>query len=105
LEANAILHLAIGADIDRWRDRPGVIVLARADGRTRLQRAIFRARRADGIATLRRTGHADLVADFRDNTWAVPADARFPASVRLDANDMIHIGDRAVVFVLPFPGT
>ena len=38
---------------------------------------------------------------FEDNTWAVAGDARFPASVRADAADMVRLGDRAVVFVKP----
>jgi hypothetical protein len=98
---DATLHLAIGTDIARWRAMPGATAIAEADGRTRLQRALFRARRADAIATLRRIGRADLVQSFEDNTWAVPGDARFPASVQADAADMVLLGDRAVVFVQP----
>jgi hypothetical protein len=103
-EADAALHLAVGDDIGRWRKEPGAVEVAHADGRTPVLRALFRSRRADAIATLRRIGRADLVAGFLDNTRAVPGDLRYPASVRADADVMIAVGDRAAVFVQPVTG-
>ena len=37
-EADAEIHLSVGADMDSWEDRPGFERVAYADGRTDAQR-------------------------------------------------------------------
>jgi hypothetical protein len=97
-----LIHLAIGEeDIARWRAEPTAVAVATADPRTGTQRLLSRRLLDQGVEVLRDAGLDDLIAGYESNAWLAVSDTRLPMEARELARSRVHLGERAVVFVVP----
>jgi hypothetical protein len=103
-EATAVVHLATGAHIDRARQVPGAVEVARADPRTAAERAEFDALRAQVGDDLVAAGLGDLIPRVDGNLFGAALHPDLDPATRRRIGRMLDLGAPVAVFVAP-PGT
>jgi hypothetical protein len=99
-EADAEIHLSVGADMDQWEGRPGYTRVAYVDGRTEAERAEFERLRAQVIADLEADGRTDLVPMVDMSLFGLYFETRSgPTHDRVSA--MLDLGLPVAVYVGP----
>jgi hypothetical protein len=99
--ASAEVHLSVGTDIDEWRGRPGVRLVAYSDPRTPAQRAEYRRLRREVIAALGAEGLAPLVPAVDRSLFTTAIDLRVSERARRKMVRMTEIGLPRAVFIGP----
>jgi hypothetical protein len=99
--ATAVVHLAIGADIQTWRAVSGVKQVAYADPRSPSERAEYDRLRSQVVRELRRAGLSELVPQLERAPGAAAFDPRLPAPVARKLSRMLSLGLPEAVFVAP----
>ena len=100
-DAAAEVHLAVGADIDTWRARPGANEVAYVDPRSPGERAEFERLRREVIRDLRAAGLFALVPAVDNSLFTTIIDVRVPARPRALMTRMRDLGLPTAVFVAP----
>jgi hypothetical protein len=103
-EATAVVHLAVGPDIQTWRAKPEVEQVAYVDPRTRPERAAYERLRAQVVDDLEAAGLPDVVRAIDENLFSASLDPRVPKRPRGLMVRMLGLGLPSAVFVGP-PGT
>jgi len=103
-EATAEVHVALGSDIEAWRDRPGARQVAHVDPRSRRDRAEYARLRGEIVDELAAAGLDDLARGVDENLFNTSLDPRVPEGARLRMMRMLSLGLPAAVFVAP-PGS
>jgi hypothetical protein len=99
--ATAVVHLSVGADIDLWRTRPGVVQVSYYDPRSKAQQAEYKGLRARVVDDLRAIGRDDLVPNVDGNVFTSSLDPRVPEPDRALLSRMVGLALPAAVFVGP----
>jgi hypothetical protein len=99
--ADAQLHLATGAYIERWRALPDAVEVATYDPRTDADRAEFAAVRTRLIDRLRDEGLDELVPLVDENLFGISVDVRLSAADHADLARLIELGQPMAVFIAP----
>ena len=99
--ADAQVHLATGAYVERWREVPGAVEVATYDPRTDADRAEFAAVRARLIERLRDEGLDELVRLVDENLFGISVDVRLSRADHEDLARLIDIGQPMSVFIAP----
>ena len=100
-EATAQIVLVTGRYLSEFRARPDAVEIAYVDPRSDRDVARFDGLRDDVISSLRALGFDDMVPLVDDNLFALAVDARLPAELRREVDEMLAIGTPTAVFVLP----
>jgi hypothetical protein len=103
-DATAMVHLATGSFIERWRDREGVVEVAHVDPRTPDEQAEFARLRDQVLADLAAAGLDDLVPVVDGNLFGASLDPRLDDETHQRMGRMLDLGIPISVFVAP-PGT
>jgi hypothetical protein len=98
-DAAAQVHLAVGADIDDWRARPGVSEVVRVDPRTPAERAESDRLRREVDADLRARGLGELVGKIDTSLYAAITNPRMPAADRAKLRRIGDLDLPAAVFI------
>jgi hypothetical protein len=102
-DADAQIHLATGAYIDRWRAVPDAVEVAMYDPRTPAQRAEYVEVRERFIGRLATEGLDELVPLVDTNLFGISTDVRLSAADQVDLSTLIAIGQPMAVFIAPPP--
>jgi hypothetical protein len=100
-EADAEIHLSVGADMDSWEDRPGFERVAYADGRTDAQREDYERLRAQVIEDLQAAGRDDLVPWVDSNPFGLSFETRGDGAIHDRVVAMLDLGLPMAVYVGP----
>lgn len=100
-QADAQVHLATGAYVERWRAIPGVVEVAAYDPRTDADRAEFATVRERLIERLRAEGLDELVPLVDENLFGISVDVRLSTADHADLGRLIEIGQPMAVFIAP----
>ncbi len=100
-DATAVVHLATGFHVERWRAKPGVEEIAFIDPRTPAQRTEYEALRELVISELRSVGLEDRLVDVDENLFAVAIDSRATKVAQDAMTRMLDLGLPTAVFVAP----
>ncbi len=96
-DATAEIHMAVGNDIERWRDRPDAREVAYTDRRSPAQRARYERLRTELAGALADAGMA--TDDIDDRLVNIAFDPAGTPEVKRLVNQMATIGQPAAVFV------
>lgn len=99
--ATAVVHLATGTSIDRWRSRPEAVEVAWADHRSDEERAEFHRLRSEVLASLVASGRDDVVVLVDGNLFGAALDTEVDTHTRRQMSRMLQIGVPYAVFVAP----
>jgi len=99
--ATARIVLATGSNVERLRSVPGAVEIVHFDPRRAADRAEQARLRHEVIATLRRLGLHDLVAQVDDNLFGVAIDERVPRSTQEQMGRILDLGAPLSIFVAP----
>ncbi len=97
------MHLAVGENLQSWRQKPGVTEVAYVDPRTRRQRELYERLRSGLIRELRVSGLSDLIPVLDDNLYAVTFNPRVSKAIEERIDQLAGLGFPTAVFVGP-PG-
>jgi hypothetical protein len=100
-DATAIVHLAVGDDIQAWRAKPGAQQLAYFDPRSARQRLAYQRIRAQVIAELQAAGFASQVPAIDTNLVGVSLNQSIPSGIREHLSEMSNLGLPVAVFLAP----
>lgn len=100
-EATAVVHLATGFHVERWRAKPEVQEVAFVDPRTPSEREEYARLRALVIDELRRVGLEERLVDVDENLFAAAIDSRVPPAAQDAMTRMLDLGLPTAVFVGP----
>lgn len=100
-EATAVVHLATGFHVERWRAKPGVVEIATVDPRDDAERVEYAELRAGVIAELTRVGLEERLVDVDENLFAVAIDSRVPEASQDAMARMLDLGLPTSVFLAP----
>jgi len=100
-EADAEVHLAVGADMDTYENRPGFERVAYVDPRTQAERDDYERLRARIIEDLQTAGHDDLVPWVDTNAFGLFYDARAGGATHDRVAAMLELGSPTAVYVGP----
>jgi hypothetical protein len=100
-EATALVHLAVGPEIDKWRAMPGARRVAYVDVRTAAQRKEYQRLRAEVFHELRAVHRANAIAEVEGSLFTSIFDTSLPPHARALMQRMFAIGLPAAVFVGP----
>lgn len=100
-DATALVVLATGDNVDRWRQRREAVEVAYIEPRDAGERAEFTRLRAAVIDELRADGLDDLVPLVDDNLFAASVDERVSDRAERGMARMLQLGDRTAVFIAP----
>lgn len=103
-DAAAMVTLANGPWIERWRRTPGAVEVAFVDPRSPAETEAFEQLRSGAINGLRDAGLDELVPLVDGNLFGASIDARLPPEVEDRLARMLDLGLPTAVFVSP-PGT
>ncbi len=98
-EASLEAHIAIGSDIDRWREQPGFEEVAFHDTRSARERSDFARLRRQVIAGLESAGLSEKVDEVDTNLFFLGLDEDVPKRIREMVADMHELGLPGAVFV------
>ncbi|HET6664607.1 MAG TPA: hypothetical protein VFG94_10130 [Acidimicrobiales bacterium] len=100
-DATALVVLATGHNIDRWRERPEAVEVAYVEPRDARERAEFTRLRTIVIDDLRADGLDDIVPLVDDNLFGASIDERVSDRAQRLMTRMLELGERTAVFVAP----
>jgi hypothetical protein len=100
-DATALVVVATGGNVDRWREKPGSVEAAYVEPRNAAERQQFGVLRAAVIDDLRADGLDDLVQSVDGNLFAASIDARVSDRAQRLMTRMLELGDRTAVFIAP----
>jgi hypothetical protein len=100
-DATALVVLATGANVDRWRAQPAAVEVAHVDPRDAAERTEFAGLRRAVIDELRADRLDDLVPLVDGNLFGASIDERVPERAQRQMTRMLELGDRTAVFVAP----
>jgi hypothetical protein len=100
-DATAVVLLATGNKIDRWRQRSEALEVAYVEPRGAHERAEFARLRADVIDELRADGLDDLVPLVDGNLFGASIDERVSDRARSWMTRMLELGEPTAVFIAP----
>jgi hypothetical protein len=100
-EADAQIHLSVGADMERWEDEPGFERVAYADGRTEAEREEYERLRAQVIEDLEAAGRDDLVEWVDTNSFGLYFETRDEGELGDRVDDLVDLGLPMAVYVGP----
>jgi hypothetical protein len=102
-DAYAEVHLAIGADIERWRRKPGAKEVAASDPRTPAQRRESQRLIAEVKQDLRDRGLERLVPAVDNSIYAAIVDPDMPRSAQAKLRRIGDLDLPHAVFIAPPP--
>jgi hypothetical protein len=100
-DATALVVLATGANIDRWRAQPAALEVVYVEPRDRTEQAEFARLRTAVIDELRADGLDDLVPLVDGNLFGASIDERVSDHAQRLMTRMLELGDRTAVFIAP----
>jgi uncharacterized membrane protein len=100
-DSTAVVHLATGFHVERWRAKPDVVEIATVDPRSPEERIEYERLRASVLDDLRAVGMTDRLVDVDENLFAVAIDNRAPTSAQDAMTRMLDLGLPTSVFVGP----
>jgi hypothetical protein len=100
-EADALVHLANGFHLERWREKPGIREIATFEPRSPAEIEEFERLRSEVIADLREIGVEDRIVDVDENLFAAAIDTRIPKATQDKMGRMLDLGLPTAVFVGP----
>jgi hypothetical protein len=100
-EATAVIHLAVGPEIDRWRSQPGARELAYLDDRSPAEREEYVRVHRELVSGLKAAGRADLAGQVDTILLAVAMDPDVPPGTTAKAERLMEIGLPTAVFLGP----
>jgi hypothetical protein len=100
-DATALVVLATGANIDRWRAQPAALEVAYVEPRDAAEQAEFAGLRRSVIDELRAGGLDDLVPLVDGNLFGASIDERVSDRAQRLMTRMLELGDRTAVFIAP----
>jgi hypothetical protein len=100
-EADALVHLANGFHLERWREKPGIREIATFEPRSEAEIEEFERLRSEVIAELRDIGVDDRIVDVDENLFAAAIDTRIPKATQDKMGRMLDLGLPTAVFVGP----
>ena len=98
-DATAVVHLAVGQDVDVWRAIPGAREVAFVEPRSRRGAEEYARLRAEVIGDLEDAGLADLAAGVDRTVFLTATTDRVPRPIRDRMQRLIDLGLPNVVFV------
>jgi hypothetical protein len=100
-EADAVVHMAVGADMDNYEDRPGFERVAYVDPRTEAERAEYERLRARIIEDLEAAGLDELVSWVDTNGFGLFYEPEVPGATHDLVAAMLDLGSPTAVYVGP----
>ena len=100
-DADALVHLANGFHLERWRAKPGMVEVATFEPRSPEEIEEFERLRAEVIAELEESGVEDRIVDVDENLFAAAIDRRIPKATQDKMGRMLDLGLPTAVFVGP----
>lgn len=100
-QADAEVHLAVGADMDNYENRPGFERVAYVDPRTEAERDEYERLRARIVEDLQAAGHDDLVPWVDTNGFGLFYEPRVGGATHDRVAAMLDLGSPAAVYVGP----
>lgn len=100
-EATAVVHYAVGPDIDVWAAKPGAVLVREVDPRSPAELAEATRLRAEIDRRLRAGGRGDLVPTLDANLFAATFQPGVPEDAQRLMLRLLDIGLPAAVFVAP----
>ena len=100
-EATALVHLATGFHVERWRAKPGMVEVASVDPRSPEERVEYERLRVSVLDELRRVGLDERLVDVDENLFAVAIDSRVPKAAQDAMTRMLDLGLPTAVLVGP----
>lgn len=99
--ATAVVHLATGFHVERWRAKSGVVEVAGIDPRSPEEQVEYQRLREQVLRELRAAGMSDRLVDVDENLFAVAIDSRAPVTAQDAMTRMLDLGLPTAVFVGP----
>jgi hypothetical protein len=99
--ATAIVHLAFGSDIEKWRALPGAQEIAYSDPRNARERAHYDQLYREVVAELNAAGLSSLAPQIQANLFSDSLNPRVPIKIRTQLGLLDDLGLPAAVFVAP----
>ncbi|HEX5614452.1 MAG TPA: hypothetical protein VFZ83_04805 [Acidimicrobiia bacterium] len=100
-DATALIHLATGIFVERWRAIPEAVEVAYVEPRTDAQLEEFAALRAQVVAELRADGLDDLVPIVDGNLFGASIDERVSVETQRRMARMLELGQETAIFIAP----
>lgn len=100
-EYTGVVHMQVGPEIARWRDKPGVEEVAYVDPRDDAERARYESLRSQVIGELEAAGLAEIVPAVDNNLFIATFEPRVPDPTRQRMVEMADLGLPFAVFVGP----
>lgn len=100
-DATAVVHYAVGADIDAWAAKPGAVLVREVDPRSPAEVAEAERLRTGIIERLRAGGREDLVPTVDSNLFSATFRPDVPEDAQRLMLRLLDIGLPAAVFVGP----
>ena len=100
-EADALVHLANGFHLGRWREKPGIVEVATFEPRSPAEIDEFERLRAEVIEELEAIGVGERIVDVDENLFAAAIDTRIPKATQDKMGRMLDLGLPTAVFVGP----
>lgn len=102
-DATAVVHLAVGPDVERWRSLPSAREVAFVEPRSRAEREEYERVRSDVLDELSAAGLGELGPALDENVFVTANSVEVPQPIRDRIQRMIDLGLPAAVFLAP-PG-
>jgi hypothetical protein len=102
-EATAVVHMATGLYVDRWRAVPGAVEVAFVDPRSPAELDEFERLREEVVDELGDAGLDDLVPLVDSNLFGASIDERVPSGAEERMARMLELGEPTAMFIAP-PG-
>jgi hypothetical protein len=99
--ADAQIHLATGAYVDRWRRVPEAVEVATYEPRSDAEIARAADVRASVLARLRVEGLDDVAAQVDTNLFGASLDPRISPEDLVDLTELLELGQPTAVFIAP----
>jgi hypothetical protein len=100
-QVDALVHLANGFHLERWREKPGMVEVATFEPRSPAEIDEFERLRAEVIEELDAIGVDDRIVDVDENLFAAAIDTRIPKATQDKMGRMLDLGLPTAVFVGP----
>jgi hypothetical protein len=103
-EATAVVHLATGLFVERWRAVPGAAEVAYVEPRSPAELDEYSRLRSEVVADLRADGLDEVVPIVDSNLFGVSIDERVSKEAQRRMARMLELGQETAIFIVP-PGT
>jgi hypothetical protein len=103
-ETTAVVHLATGLFVERWRAVPGAAEVAYVEPRSPAELDEYSRLRSEVVADLRADGLDEVVPIVDSNLFGVSIDERVSKEAQRRMARMLELGQETAIFIVP-PGT